>query len=176
MLPWLHSSLKSPHMDKQQADHLSFGGQGLFGENTNADQVINTKHKAMRHMTLTDESWKEVWSLLDWGIHPFTGTGMYSPDKVSCSASCCYPRMDHWQMSTFGSNSTSPHGYNLFCLSSYTSRQLFSCLAWFVLLHVIFFELLLSYYWKEESSGRTNLKSPPRRLWRQAPHWAKCMA
>lgn len=163
-------------MDKQQAGHLSFGGQGLFGENTNADQVINTKHKAIRHMTLTDESWKEVWSLLDWGIHPFTGIGMYSPDKVSCSASCCYLRMDHWQMSTFGSNSTSPHGYTLFCLSSYTSRQLFSCLAWFVLLHVIFFELLLSYYWKEESSGRTNLKSPPRRLWRQAPHWAKCMA
>lgn len=62
-------------MDKQQADHLSFGGQGLFGENTNADQVINTKHKAIGHMTLTDESWKEVWSLLDWGIHPFTGIG-----------------------------------------------------------------------------------------------------
>lgn len=106
------------------------------------------------------------------GVHPFTGTGVYSPDrrqKRSPARPGCYsPQIDHWQLSPSGSNATSPHCSNPLCrLSSYTSRQLFSCLAWFVLWHVIIFELLLSYYCKEESSGRTNLKSPPRRLWRQ---------
>lgn len=75
MCPWLQSALRSRQMDKEQADHLSFGGQGLFGENTNADRVMNAKHKAIKCMVLTEESWRGLEPFGLWGYTHSLGLG-----------------------------------------------------------------------------------------------------
>lgn len=148
--------------DTQQADHLPFGGQGIFGENTKQIKLYTQSQKQRKHRTLIDKSWKETWNVLYTGVCPFPSLAPIS---------CCAFQLDHWQMGPSGNDSTSSSNcYDLLCFSSDTSQRLFPCSAfWFVLLHVIifFFELLLSYYRKEESPGRTNLKSSSRHLWKQ---------
>lgn len=64
--------------DTQQADHLPFGGQGIFGENTKQIKLYTQSQKQRKHRTLIDKSWKETWNVLYMEVCPFTGIGAVS--------------------------------------------------------------------------------------------------